>query len=120
MLYIKQGILFCFFAALVSSCGETETPYFKISGPTMGTTYHITLQTNSPESIQKSVDSILADFNLSMSSYIDSSTLSYFNAADSFFCFDPARDPYFEPIFKKSKEVFEKQVVHSILLLQRW
>lgn len=108
MLFIKQGILFCFFAALVSSCGETETPYYKISGPTMGTTYHITLQTNSPESIQKSVDSILADFNLSMSSYIDSSTLSYFNAADSFFCFDPARDPYFEPIFKKSKEVFEK------------
>lgn len=93
---------------IITSCSETETSYYKISGPTMGTTYHITLQTNDPETMQKSVDSILADFNLSMSSYIDTSTLSYFNASDSFYCFDPATDPYFEPIFKKSKEVFEK------------
>ncbi len=38
----------------------------------------------------------------------DSSTLTYFNQADSLFCFDPKKDPYFEPIFIKSKEIYEK------------
>ncbi len=108
MLYIKNLCIFCLLVSIISSCSESETPYYKLSGPTMGTTYHITLQTDHPENLQQSIDSILADFNLSMSSYIDTSTLSYFNAADSFFCFDPVKDPYFEPIFKKSKEVFEK------------
>lgn len=90
------------------SCSNNEVPYYKISGPAMGTKYHITLQTKEPVAFQKSIDSILADFNLSMSAYIDSSTLSHFNAADSLFCFNVKNDPYFEPIFIKSKEVYEK------------
>lgn len=105
---LKPFIYISIFACLIFSCRKSETPYYKLSGPTMGTTYHITLQTNDPKSMQKSVDSILSDFNLSMSAYIDSSTLSYFNAADSIFCFDDKEDPYFEPIFQKSKEIYAK------------
>lgn len=90
------------------SCQESEVPYYKLTGPTMGTTYHITVQSKDPHGVQKSIDSILANFNLSMSAYIDTSTLSYFNAADSVYCFDNQKDPYFEPIFKASKEVFTK------------
>jgi len=101
-------LLLFFLILVISSCFDKDTPYYKISGPTMGTKYHITLQTNQPEKIQISIDSILEDFNLSMSSYIDTSTLSFFNAADSLYCFDPKNDPYFEPIFLKSKDVFEK------------
>lgn len=89
-------------------CKEKELTFYKLTGPTMGTTYHITIQTDNPEAMQKAIDSILADFNYSMSAYIDSSTLKYFNRADSFFCYDPKKDPYFEPIFNKSKEIFEK------------
>jgi len=89
-------------------CGEKEQTFYKLTGPTMGTTYHITIQTDQPEAMQKSIDSILADFNYSMSAYIDSSTLTYFNKADSIFCFDPKKDPYFEPIFNKSKEIYAK------------
>jgi len=89
-------------------CREKEQTYYKLTGPCMGTTYHITIQTDQPEAMQKSIDSILADFNYSMSLYIDSSTLTYFNKADSLFCFDPSKDPYFEPIFNKSKEIYEK------------
>lgn len=89
-------------------CKEKEQTYYKLTGPTMGTTYHITIQTDQPEAMKNSIDSILADFNYSMSAYIDSSTLTYFNQADSLFCFDPKKDPYFEPIFVKSKEIYEK------------
>lgn len=89
-------------------CKEKEQTYYKLTGPTMGTTYHITIQTDQPEAMKNSIDSILADFNYSMSAYIDSSTLTYFNNADSLFCYDPQKDPYFEPIFIKSKEIYEK------------
>ncbi|HMR88381.1 MAG TPA: FAD:protein FMN transferase [Saprospiraceae bacterium] len=89
-------------------CKEKEQTYYKLTGPTMGTTYHITIQTDQPEAMKNSIDSILADFNYSMSAYIDSSTLTHFNEADSLFCFDPQKDPYFEPIFNKSKEIYEK------------
>jgi thiamine biosynthesis lipoprotein len=106
MKIMKFSIAFFLIFCLLS-CGQKEDPYYKISGPTMGTTYNITVQTTDPMSAQKGIDSILADFNLSMSAYIDTSTLSYFNAAESKYCFDPKKDPYFEPIFIKSKEVFK-------------
>lgn len=89
-------------------CKDKVTPFYKLSGPTMGTKYNIAVQTETPEKVQASIDSILNHFNLSMSSYIDTSTLSFFNAADSVFCFSSASDPYFVPIFEKSKEVYQK------------
>jgi len=105
----KIIVLFFFSMILFNfSCKEKDIPYYKLTGPTMGTTYHITVQTTNPEGTQNSIDSILAHFNLSMSAYIDSSTLTYFNDADSIFCFDTTIDPYFEPIFIKSIEVYEK------------
>ncbi|MBK8669667.1 MAG: FAD:protein FMN transferase [Saprospiraceae bacterium] len=95
-------------ALTMISCRNEEVPYYKMSGPTMGTKYNITAQYADPTGLQTSIDPILADFNLSMSAYIDTSTLSYFNQADSVFCFDPTKDKYFEPIFNKSKEVYIK------------
>ncbi|MCE2788789.1 MAG: FAD:protein FMN transferase [Saprospiraceae bacterium] len=93
---------------LFLGCNPAEMPYYKLEGPTMGTTYHITLQCDEPAGIQASMDSILADFNLSMSAYIDSSTLTKFNVADSIYCFTKEEDPYFEPIFQASREVWQK------------
>lgn len=105
MLRILSAFLTISFLILFS-CKESETPYYKLSGPAQGTTYHITVQTNDPQNTQKSIDSIFADFNLSMSLYIDSSTLVHFNQADSVFCYAPTKDVYFEPIFNKAKEVY--------------
>lgn len=103
----KYLILFAL-SLLLFSCKESDVPYYHISGPTMGTKYDITLQASNPEKIQISTDSILDHFNLSMSLYIDSSTLILFNQADSIFCFDSKKDPYFEPVFNFSKEVNQK------------
>jgi FAD:protein FMN transferase len=97
-----------FMMLLLISCTERKTPFYQISGPTMGTKYDITVQTNAVDQIKIATDSILEDFNLSMSLYIDSSTLINFNNADSIFCFDRKKDPYFEPIFNYSKEVNKK------------
>ena len=98
-------IIFIFIG--LASCIVKEHEYYKLSGPTMGTKYHITVQTKNPDKIKNTIDSILVDFNLSMSAYIDTSTVSFFNASESKYCFDPRKDPYFEPIFIKSKEVYK-------------
>lgn len=109
---MKHNILLglCFIAIVLNftACKEQQIPYYKIQGPTMGTTYHITIQCSDPAIVQASVDSILADFNYSMSAYIDSSTLTFVNKADSVFCFSSDEDPYFEPIFLKSKEIWKQ------------
>jgi thiamine biosynthesis lipoprotein len=90
----------------VYGCGNKEIPFYKITGPTMGTVYNITVQTDAPESLKSQIDSILNDFNNSMSLYIEKSTLIDFNKSDSIFCFNNSADPYFEPIFLKAKEVY--------------
>ena len=91
---------------LFSCSQEAGLSFYKLSGPTMGSTYHITVQCKDIQHIQTIVDSILSSFDASMSLYAKQSTIISFNQADEVFCFDPNIDTYFEPIFKKSKEIY--------------
>lgn len=62
---------------------QSHATYQKLSGKTMGTSYHITLalpQGVSAEQIQKRIDERLDAINKSMSTYDDTSTISQFNA----------------------------------------
>lgn len=102
-----QYIFFIILFAGPFSCKEPTKSFFKLTGPSMGTRYNITVQTDEPAKIQNAVDSILQNFNLSMSLYIDSSTLVNYNNASDTFCYDPVVDPYFEPIFNKAKEIYK-------------
>ncbi len=58
------------------------TDFYKITGPTMGTTYHITYEDSLGRDLQARVDSLLSEVNLSVSTYIDSSLISRFNRAE--------------------------------------
>ncbi len=53
--------------------------YKKISGQTMGTTYAIIYKPFAEEISKSAIDSILIDINLSVSTYIDTSTISKIN-----------------------------------------
>ncbi|MBK9150717.1 MAG: FAD:protein FMN transferase [Saprospiraceae bacterium] len=95
-----------FLLILLWSCKEeNQKVYHKIEGKTMGTTYHITFDGANPEAIQTGVDSLLKYINLSMSTYIDSSTISRINKADSMYCYAQKDDPHFSIVFEKSAEV---------------
>lgn len=68
------------------ACGEKTAPHFKLSGETMGTTYHITVLEKqqvefTAEELQQAVDKQLALINQQMSTYIDDSELSKLNRA---------------------------------------
>lgn len=72
-------------AALISACSDQPT-YQKIEGQTMGTSYHISYQHPDgvdAKAIQASIDQRLQDINISMSTYMDDSTISKFNRLPS-------------------------------------
>lgn len=72
-----------------------------LTGATMGTTYHIKYFDEQERNFQISVDSLLEEFNQSLSTYIPSSEISQFNQ-DSVFEFEL---PFFKNVVKKSSEI---------------
>ena len=74
-----------------------------ISGTTMGTTYTIKYLSPDDTNLKPKIDSILNEFNLSLSSYISFSELSRFNA-DTVFYFEL---PYFLPVLRASRGVYK-------------
>ena len=85
----KNGIvILSVFTALLflTSCASTdkERTEFTFSGATMGTSYHITIvgspiDSKGRSAIATSVDSVLLDFNHTLSTYEDQSEISRFN-----------------------------------------
>ncbi len=91
--------------AFLSSC-DPSPKTFKQEGETMGTTYHVTYTDSFGRDHQQAIDSLLLEVNLSMSTYIDSSSVSIFNL--------PIRnmeavgvDEHFEQVFMDAKDVYD-------------
>ncbi|SIS02120.1 thiamine biosynthesis lipoprotein [Moraxella cuniculi DSM 21768] len=68
-------------SAIVMAACDSKPSYQRISGETMGTSYHISLQANKADlaKIQSVIDKRLQDINNSMSTYQQDSTISRFN-----------------------------------------
>ncbi len=74
-----------------------------VFGATMGTAYSVKYFSSGDIDLKLQIDSVLQDFNNSLSSYISDSELSKFNA-DTIFHFE---SPYFFPVLEASREVFD-------------
>ena len=74
-------------APMVAAC-QPDT--VKLSGPTMGSSYHISYVrdegTPSPEAVQASIRQLLDELDRSVSTYRDDSSLASFNAAPAGTC----------------------------------
>jgi thiamine biosynthesis lipoprotein len=77
--------------------------YIQIEGNTMGTTYHIKYIDDKKSDYKEPIDSLLVDFNNSLSTYIPDSEISKFNEGQAI----EFASPYFLPVLEKSKEVYE-------------
>ncbi|TKT93599.1 FAD:protein FMN transferase [Dyadobacter frigoris] len=80
-----------------------DLPMISIQGEAQGTTYHIKYFDQKQRNIKIDIDSILLDFDTCLSLYRSDSELSDFNKS-TFYQF---KSPYFFPVLKKSKEVYE-------------
>src|SRR5690554_3628361 len=72
-----------------------------VNGKTMGTTYRLVYLDMEGRDFKDEVDSLLVEFNQSLSTYLPDSELSRFNQQDSILL----ERPFFLPVLKKSKEV---------------
>jgi len=76
--------------------------YVNIIGLAEGTTYNITFEPVRREITRRDIDSILGDFDLSLSVYNEKSIISRFNRNDSL----AVADEKFKAVFEKSFEVY--------------
>lgn len=83
---------------LFFSCEETKE-FYKIEGEIQGTTYHITYE-GFHDNLKNEVDSILHDFDMSLSTYEPNSIISQINQGKNI-----ELDDYFKQMYNKAKEV---------------
>lgn len=89
-------------STLLFSCGKEA---LKIEGQTQGTTYHIIVSDEDAQLTKLAIDSILSDFDRSLSAYIDSSVISKMNRAHGTYNI-PVSDIYFIPCYQISQRIF--------------
>ena len=104
LFYKKINLFILSVFVLFSSCSKMKT----IDGETQGTTYHIVLEQGSLfKSLTRiskfQIDSLLADFDLSLSSYDTNSIISRINRNES----SVLLDDHFVEVFECSFEVYE-------------
>ena len=103
--------------AFLIHCDTTENvlvkKYVKLSGKTMGTTYHITYHDPQNRTLKEDIVSLLLEVNNDVSTYIDSSFISKFNASktgiklDATFASSDSPNRHFLMNYYKSKQIFE-------------
>ena len=72
-------LIFCLCIASCKTEKETISSYLRISGQTMGTTYHISYNSMANVVTKQTIDSLLVAINNSLSTYIPESTISQIN-----------------------------------------
>ncbi len=109
---MKFSVVICLCFSLILSCNPEQTNWelYSFSGHTMGTTYSVKIVYDSNISsesafshLKYSVDSILADINRQMSTYIEDSEISQFNSLDDTAWFSVSND--FAYVLDRSVEI---------------
>lgn len=102
---IQLSLLALFFlvAILISRVGE-KGEYINFVGFAQGTTYHINYESRKGENFQAGIDSLLKEFDKSLSIYDSNSIISRFNRNEE----GTLADAKFTWIFHKSYEVYQK------------
>lgn len=97
---MKKYILFCLLTSLFS-CQQQKIQH--IQGLAQGSTYTITYIGEENTISKKSIDSIIRVIDLSMSTYLETSTISKFNRGEKV-----KIDPHFQKVFTASKQIFKE------------
>ena len=109
---LNRGIVVLICLIGLFSCGKKkELKIFKMSGAAQGTYYAITYCADNNENLQPAVDSLLKQFDKSVSAYVPTSILSRLNNNDS----NTVADSIYETVFKKSRRFQQVRMGHSML-----
>jgi len=98
-------------ALLLAGCARPQETTV-LHGKTMGTTYQVTYvsaewrATAPRQQLAKAIEDLLVEINQSMSTFIESSTISQINAATDLEKWHPV-DRHFQAVLQRSREVYE-------------
>ncbi len=111
MRYFPFGFFALFFLSCLSAHEEQKTTdYYRITGATMGTSYHITYRDSLGRNLKPQVDSLLDEVNLGLSTYLDSSLISRFNRSEEgldFAAEAPALRRHFLANYRVAYEIYQ-------------
>ena len=99
----KVLIIFLIFGCFTSGCHKKKKEFGRINGMAQGSTYSIVYENPvkfTPEKIKETVEKILHNFDLSLSTYNDSSIISKINCNKEVLV-----DTFFTEVFNKSREI---------------
>jgi len=97
----RISILFIFALSLVQCGQKTGSSYERITGEAFGTTYNITMRSDSSDVEQRQIDSLIITLDKSLSTYDPNSLISRINRGES----DVVIDRYFYEIYQKSGRI---------------
>ena len=97
----RISILIVFALTLVACNQKTGSSYERISGEAFGTTYNITMRSDSSDVAQRQIDSLIITLNKSLSTYDPNSLISRINRGED----DVVIDRYFYEMFQKSGRI---------------
>ncbi|KEO73297.1 FAD:protein FMN transferase [Anditalea andensis] len=83
---------------------EVASNKIVITGQTMGTSYRVVYLDDQRRAFKQGIDSVLVDFNQSLSTYVPDSEISRFNSRDTL----QIETNYFISVLQGSKQVFEE------------
>ena len=98
---IRISILFAFVLTFAACNQKVGSSYDRMTGEAFGTTYNITMRSDSSEVEQRQIDSLIITLNRSLSTYDENSLISRINRGES----DVVIDRYFYEIFQKSGRI---------------
>lgn len=94
----KTFLLFISFILFIASC-KVKEEFYQIVGETQGTTFSVIYE-GKHDNLKIEIDSLLRDFDMSLSTYIPESIISKINRG-----IEVKVDDYFITMFEKAKEV---------------
>ena len=98
---IRFTILIVFVLSLVNCTENAGSSYERMTGEAFGTTYNITMRSDSSNVEQRQIDSLIIRVNKSLSTYDPNSIISRINRDEN----DVVIDQYFYEIFQKSGRI---------------
>jgi thiamine biosynthesis lipoprotein len=102
---MKSHLITTCLLCLIFACKSKPVyKYDHIEGFAQGTTYNISFENVNSKNYSLVIDSILKDFDMSLSEYVPSSIISRINANDP----NVIIDKHFKIVFEKSKQIWEQ------------
>lgn len=96
-------IILIILSVILISNSRKKGEFVSLAGFVQGTTYHITYESRTGENLQQEIDSLLADFDMSLSIYQPNSVISRINRNEP----GVKADQKFITVFNVSRQVFE-------------